>query len=181
MPELTSLANLDVAELQWHQPGVALAYELCGPAGTYARLELGKLASSRSTGISSRARFTFKRQGMLKSQISIILGDDTQPFATYVPNFTGQKGILEYPGGRQVEFHATNFFKTEWQWLTTEGDGLLGFRTKAAGKPNATVFIGDEGAQRVDLDLLLLLGFYILLLLREEAVDGSNSRIEPRL
>lgn len=181
MAELISLANLDVSELQWRQPAVALTYELSGPAGTYARLELKKLASSRSTGVSSRAKFSFKRQGMLKSQLSVSLGDNPQPLAIYEPNFTGQKGILKYTGGQQVEFHATNFFKTEWQWLTPEGDGLLGFRMKGAGKPNAIVFIGDLAAQRVDLDLLLLLGFYILLLLREEAVDGTNSRTEPRL
>ncbi len=181
MAELISLAHLDVAELQWSQPAVALSYELSGPAGIYARLELKKLGSSRASGFSSRAQFAFKRQGMLKSRISVSLGDSPKPLATYEPNFTGQKGILKYAGGQQVEFHATNFFKTEWQWLTASGDGLLGFRIKGAGKPNATVFLGDDGVSRVDLDLLLLLGFYVLLLLREEAVDGTNSRNEPRL
>lgn len=181
MRELISLANLDVSELEWRQPAIAQTFELRGPAGIYARLELKKLASSRASGISSRATFAFERQGMLKSHISIRFGDSPQPVAIYKPNFTGQKGVLNYSGGQPVEFQATNFFKTEWQWLTPEGAGLLGFRLKGAGKPRATVFIGDDGLQRVDLDLLLLLGFYVLLLLREESVEGTNSRNEPRL
>ena len=169
MGELISLANLDVSELVWRQPAIAQTFELSGPAGVYARLELKKLASSRANGISSRATFAFERQGMLKSHIGIRLAGSPQPLAIYKPNFTGQKGVLKYSGGQPVEFQATNFFKTEWQWLTSNGDGLIGFRLKGSGKPNATVFIGDDGLQRVDLDLLLLLGFYVLLLLREES------------
>ena len=169
MGELISLANLDVSELAWRQPAIAQNFELSGPAGVYARLELKKLASSRANGISSRATFAFERQGLLKSHISIRLADSPQPLAIYEPNFTGQKGLLKYSGGQLAEFQATNFFKTEWQWLTPSGDGLIGFRLKGTGKPNATVFIGDDGLQRVDLDLLLLQGFYVLLLLREES------------
>ena len=181
MSELISLANLDVSQLTWRQPAIAQTFELSGPAGVYARLELKKLASSRANGISSRATFAFERQGMLKSHIRIRLAHSPQPLATYEPNFTGQKGLLKYSGGESVEFQATNFFKTEWQWLTPEGAGLIGFRLKAAGKPSATVFIGDDGLPRVDLDLLLLLGFYVLLLLREASVEGTESRHEPRL
>ena len=181
MGELISLANLDVSELAWRQPAIAQTFELSGPAGIYARMELKKLASSRANGISSRATFAFERQGMLKSHISIRLADSPQLLAIYEPNFTGQKGLLKYSGGQSVEFRATNFLKTEWQWLTPSGDGLIGFRLKGAGKPHATVFLGDDGLQRVDLDLLLLLGFYVLLLLREESVEGTNSRTEPRL
>ena len=169
MGELISLANLDVSELAWRQPAIAQNFELSGPAGVYARLELKKLASSRAHGISSRATFAFERQGLLKSHISIRLADSPQPLAIYEPNFTGQKGLLKYSGGQLAEFQATNFFKTEWQWLTPSGDGLIGFRLKGTGKPNATVFIGDDGLPRVDLDLLLLLGFYVLLLVREES------------
>ena len=181
MGELISLANLDVSELAWRQPAIAQTFELSGPAGIYARMELKKLASSRANGISSRATFAFERQGMLKSHISIRLADSPQLLAIYEPNFTGQKGLLKYSGGQSVEFQSTNFLKTEWQWLTPSGDGLIGFRLKGAGKPHATVFLGDDGLQRVDLDLLLLLGFYVLLLLREESVEGTNSRTEPRL
>ena len=181
MGELISLANLDVNELVWRQPAIAQTFELSGPAGPYARLQLKKLASTRADGISARATFAFERQGMLKSHISVRFADNPQPLAVYEPNFTGQKGVLKYSGGQSVEFQATNFFKTEWQWLTPEGDGLLGFRLKGTGKPNATVFIGDDGRQRLDLDLLLLLGFYVLLLFREESVEGTNSRTEPRL
>ncbi len=171
MAELISLANLNGSQLAWSQPAIAQTFELSGSEGIYARLELKKLASSRANGTSSRATFAFERQGMLKSHISIRLADSAQSLATYEPNFAGQKGLLKYSGGQSVEFQATNFFKTEWQWLTPDGDGLIGFRVKGAGKPHATVFIGDDGLQRVDLDLLLLLGFYVLLLLREESTS----------
>ena len=181
MSELVSFIHLDTSDLQWRQPAVAQKFELSGPAGVYARLELKKLAGSLGFGTTSRAAFNFKRQGMLKSQLSIRLADTEKDLAIYEPNFTGKKGKLTYSGGQYVEFVATNFPKTEWQWLTPEGDGLIGFRLRGTGKPNAAVFVGDDGAERVDLDLLLLLGFYILLLLREESPDGSNLRHEPRL
>jgi hypothetical protein len=169
MSELISLAKLEVSELEWRQPALARKYELSGPSGAYARLEFQKLAGSLALGTTARGSWTFKRQGMLKSQINIRFADSEQPLATYEPNFTGQKGALKYKGGQYVEFQATNFFNTEWQWLTPEGVGLIGFRQKGAGKPSAQVFLGEDALERVDLDLLLLLGFYVLLLLREDA------------
>jgi hypothetical protein len=110
---------------------------------------------------------------MLKTHINIRFADSDQQLATYEPNFTGQKGALKYKGGQYVEFQATNFFNTEWQWLTPEGIGLIGFRQKGAGKPSALVFLGEDSLQRVDLDLLLLLGFYVLLLLCEDATKAD--------
>jgi hypothetical protein len=174
MSELLSLANLEVNELEWRQPALGRKFELSGPAGTYARLEFQKLGGSLALGTTARASWSFKRQGMLKSHINIRFAGSDRDLATYEPNFTGQKGALKYAGGQYVEFQSTNFFNTEWQWLTPEGDGLLGYRQKQAGKPSAKVYLGDEGLHRVDLDLLLLLGFYVLLLLREDAAKADS-------
>lgn len=169
MSDLISLASLDEAQLEWRQPALGRKFELTGTAGTYARLELQKLAGAIGLGSTARASFIFERQGMLKSRINVRLGTSDSLFAVYEPHFSGKKGTLTYSGGQCLELQATNFFQTEWQWLTPEGVGLLGFRVKTAGKPNATVYLGDDALDRVDLDLLLVLGFYLLRQLREEA------------
>ncbi|MBY0505638.1 MAG: hypothetical protein K2X03_17115 [Bryobacteraceae bacterium] len=171
---LLSLAQLDQGQLEWRQPALGRKFELSGEAGTYARLELKGLDGASGQGITARAQFSFERQGMLKSHINIRLGTSEQNFAVYEPNFTGKKGTLTYAGGQTLEFQATNFFDTEWQWLTPAGDGLIGFKLQRAGKPSAMVFLADEALERVDLDLLLLLGFYLLLQKKQEL--GSNER-----
>ncbi len=166
---MLSLAQLDVAELEWRQPGVPRNFELAGPDGVYGQLEFQKLAGSLAKATTARAAWTLKRQGMLKSHVSVRFADSEQQLAVYEPNFTGQRGTLKYTGGQYLSFQSTNFFNTEWQWITPEGDGLIGFRLRGAGKPHAAVFLSEDALGRVDLDLLLLLGFYILLLLQEDA------------
>jgi len=169
MSDLLSLANLQEPQLEWRQPALGRKFELTGAEGTYGRLELKKLDGSLGRGTTARAAFTFERQGLLKSHINVRFADSDQMFAVYGPNFTLKKGQLRYQSGQQLEFQTTNFFETEWQWLTPEGQGLIGFQKKQAGKPRAAVFLGDDAFHRVDLDLLLLLGFYLLLLPPTEA------------
>ena len=168
MSEFVTLANLDSPELEWRQPALGRKFELTGPAGKYAALELKKLSGAVGLGTTGRAAFVFERQGMLKSHINIRLAASDQILAVYESNFSGQKGVLGYSGGLYLEFQSTNFFQTEWQWLTPEGAGLLGFQRKQAGRPRAKVYVGEEACDRVDLDLLLVLGFYLLLQLSEE-------------
>jgi len=179
MSDLLRLDQLEVSELEWRQPALGRKFELSGPDGAYARLDFRGLASATTAGASAvgttaRASWTFDKLGMLKSHIRIRFADSDQDFATYEPNFTGKKGRLNYASGQYVEFVSTNFFQTEWQWLTPEGDGLIGFRQRQAGKPSAQVFLGEDCLQRVDLDLLLLLAFYLLVLLREEAAKAER-------
>ncbi len=179
MTDLITLAGLDAQPLEWRQPALGRTFELTGPTGTHARLELKKLAGSVGLGTvglgnTARVSFAFERQGMLKSYINIRFTGSDARFAVYEPHFTGQKGQLKYPGGQSLEFQSTNFFATEWQWVTHEGDGLIGFKASPTGKPNAKVFLSDDVLDRVDSDLLLLLGFYLLLLSREAAESQSQ-------
>ena len=174
MSDLITLAGLDAQPLEWRQPALGRTFELTGSTGPYARLELKKLAGSLALGTTARVSFAFERQGMLKSHIDIRFANSDSSFAVYEPHFTGQKGHLKYPGGQSLEFQSTNFFATEWQWVTPAGDGLIGFKTSRAGKPNAKVFLSDNVLDRVDIDLLLLLGFYLLLLIREAAESQSQ-------
>ena len=169
MTELLPLPEVDAAELEWHQPALGRKFELSSPTGLHGRLEFQKLAGSLALGTTARGSWSFKRQGMLKSHVSVCLAGSDEPFATYEPHFSGQKGSLKYAGGQFLEFRATNFFNTEWQWITPAGDGLIGFRQKGMLKPHALVYLGEDALQRVDLDLLLLLGFYVLILLQQDA------------
>ena len=171
MSVLLTLAHLEEGPLEWRQPALGRKFELTGPSGSYARLDLKKLAGAEGVGSTARAAFVFERQGLLKSHFNVRFPSSDQIFAVYEPTFGGQKGQLNYSGGQSLEFRSTNFFQTEWQWLTPEGDGLLGFKTKGAGKPNATVYVGGDALHRVDLDLLLLLGFYLILQFPQETKE----------
>ena len=173
MSDLISLANLDVSELEWRQPALGRKFELSSSAGPHARLDFQKITGSLALATTARATWSFKRQGMLKSHVDIRFADSDQPLATYEPNFSGRKGSLKYAGGQYLDFQSTNFFNTEWQWITPEGDGLIGFRQKGMGKPHAIVYLGDEAFQRIDLDLLLILGFYVLVLLQQDATIAT--------
>ena len=108
--------------------------------------------------------WTFERQGFWHSRVTVRIAGSDAEVALFLARWTGG-GSLELPRGRKLRFSSVNLLRSEWVWQeSTEAPlvrfkgphGLLRARAQVDISPNA---VGDP-----DMPLLLLLGWYLILL-----------------
>jgi hypothetical protein len=166
-------------ELVWTKPSAPTpTYELYAGEQLVATLhwQRGSLAEARAAG----CQWTFERSGFWLPRVVVRLAGSDADLATFTPQWIGT-GTLE--GARERRFHwsAENFWHTRWAWQDADGTPLLHIegkpRSEHGGRPiKGIVKLAPAASDLIELPLLVLLGWYLVVLHTEDVVAATAAR-----
>ena len=159
-------------ELLWVQPAVRKReHELRAGDDIVAmlRFQRGSLADAEAAG----GHWTFKRQGFWQPRVTVRTAGSDADLAVFHPRWVGG-GTLEFPDGRAVRLSSANFWQSEWVWQDGEKP-IIWFKGRhGLVKARGAVEIKPEDASHPDLAMLVLLGWYLILLHAEDSTAASD-------
>lgn len=152
--------------LQWVQPAVLKPHhELRAGDQTVAVLDFER--ATLATGQTEVGTWTFKREGFWHPHVTVRPQGSEQNVAVFTPAWAGG-GRLETADGHVYELGLTGFWHTEWQWRQRD-EVLVRFRRPAGLFKSVALVDVAPGAQRLpDLSLLVLLGWYLMVLFAQD-------------
>ena len=170
---MRKLSEVVTEELLWLQPSrMKQVFEL--KAGDEA---VGGLTWKRSTladGETADHRWTFKREGFWHPQVTVrVPGSDTN-VAVFRPHWTGG-GTLEIAPGSEFRLGAANFWHSQWDWVDAGDKPLVHFKSRQGLlKMEGQVEIESDAAKSPDLELLVVLGWYLLVLIARDSASTAG-------
>ncbi len=172
---MKSFNELEALDLRWEQPNAWKArYELRSSEGELIAVLTRRSWWRQIAEIESLGnRWRFERKGFWRQRIEITSVGTGESPATFEYALWRQGGRLIFPDGRSLRWGSTNFWNTKWAWMTEDGTPVVGFRTGGLFKVNSEVDLDPMLAQQKSLPLLVMLGWYLILLQREDA--GSSA------
>ncbi len=163
-------------ELNWSQPAVRRQhFELQAGADTVARLDFsGGTLASAETG---RGSWTFKREGFWHPRITVRRPGSDVDVAQFQPGWSGG-GILQVPSRSPTRFNSANLWRSQWSWHDETGTELIQFKVKQGlMRTQGVVLVRPPGRDSDQLDLLAVLGWYLLILLARDSTVASVAAI----
>ena len=172
---MRTITEVATQELMWVQPArLQRAFELHASDDVVAvlRFERSSLASSETAW----QKWTFQQEGSWRRQVTIRTPDSDDALV-----FNGARtggGALELSQGRLLRFGATNFWQSRWDWSDNESQApLLHFKRRAGFmKTEGQVDIETAAVTYPELPLLVVLGWYLLILFARNAAAGAVIR-----
>lgn len=138
------------------------------PVGT---LSFRSMWSYLATAASADGAWTFKRTGFWRPVIAIRAAGSDADLAVFRYNTWQNGGWLEFPDGRK-------FRLTDKRWATcfeirsAHDEVLMALRTSSWTERSAEVEPAPEATKLPELSLLLLFGWYLAVLTRDEAAGA---------
>ncbi|MFN2238550.1 MAG: hypothetical protein ABR524_04105 [Thermoanaerobaculia bacterium] len=111
----------------------------------------------------------FRRYGFLHPKITINPTEGTGPSGRFEPNMSGG-GILQLKDGQEFRLFG-NFWRGEWRWADAAGHDVLEFKRDFAvmeKNEGHLTWLSDETLPVIS-HLLILLGWYVVILMAEDA------------
>jgi hypothetical protein len=167
---MISIQPNQLAGLEWRQPGAfSRTYELKSVDSLLARLEFKKTFGTLAVAESAAGRWTFKRCGFLTPVVTARVEGSDADIASYTPNFTSTRGTLRLASGETLDLKTTNFWGSEWALFDANRQQLVRFHNKGMIHHGADVDVSPAAGSRSDLDLLLTISWYILVMHMQDA------------
>jgi len=172
---MLSLPLLSSAPLEWVQPKTFQnRYELRSGENLAATLEFPKAFGSLAIAAAADGRWTFKRVGFFSTRITIRVEGQEDELAVYHPKWTGTEGKLQFSSGEIYTWKVANFWATQFVWLAGDQQLVL-FRPGVEDssmsdwfKTQARVEIRPEASTLSHVSLLVLLGWYLMILKEQD-------------
>ena len=169
------LSEVASQELVWVQPAaLKRGHELRAGDEVVATLvfQRGSLADA----VAADGHWTFKRQGFWHPRVTVrVVGTDTD-LAVFRPRWMGG-GTLDLPSGKGIDLSPANLWQTQWAWKEGESTSVVFKSRHGLIKSGAEVDVAEEGLNRPDLSLLILLGYYLILLYAEDVAATSAASV----
>jgi len=129
--------------------------------------------ASLATGETANQSWTFKREGFWHPRITVRVAGSDDNIATFQPGWAGG-GTLELEGGGQLRLAAANFWHSQWDWIDAQNQPLIHFKShQGLLKVEGEVEIEPSAIPLADLPLLVVLGWYLLVLFGRDAAAAS--------
>jgi hypothetical protein len=161
--------QLPLTGLAWIQPSAfARQFELRWNDQTVARLDYQRVFGSLALATWGAENWEFERSGFLHPRV-IARRPGGEALARYHPHWTGHKGQLEGPALAPRQWQATNLMATRFSWTGGNGDVLLSIRLRGLVHSGGDLEVTDAGALADDIVLLILLGWYLAQLARQDS------------
>ena len=178
------------ASLKWSQPNAMIRYhELRSDGGLYATVKWKKMFGSLAVGECREGKFTLKRGGFLKPYVTVRKGNLDSNLAVMrfrsgsvlVNTVLSPGGVLEFEAGHRFEFNRLSFWKSRWAFTDESGVQLVTFDRKNKGKPSGSITLRCDPREIDDINVLLILGWYVIILNyeEEEAAVGLGMYAAP--
>ena len=170
---MRTIAEVADQELVWVQPArLQQSFELRASDEVVAMLEFKR--SSLASGETAEQQWTFKREGFWHPQVTIRVAGSDVNAAVFKPAWTGG-GTLELQG-RQLRFGAANFWHSQWDWSDPAGKPLVDFKSHSGVlKMEGEVAIEPEASGLSELPLLVVLGWYLLILFARDSAAAAGA------
>ncbi len=160
----------------WSQPNAMIRYhEFRIDGALYAKLKWNKMYGSLATSESRAGRFTFKRAGFLRPSITVRREDSDLNIAVMrfqgpaiVSSLASVKGTVDFETGGSLTFKKVGVRNPRWAFYTRSETPIIEFRKIRSVKPRVEVVIMDDHRRIANLDILLILGWYAIVLDYEE-------------
>jgi hypothetical protein len=177
---MKSLSELGVAELYWVQPTMKRSFELRARDDLFATLKFETTFGSLAMAKSGVGTWTFKRVGFFKPQVTARIQGAEDNLMVYRPGWGGADGVLEFADGQTYVWKLANFWATQYQIVDAEGNFLIGYTSKIDNptdliKDQARVDIAPEARSKDELALLLLFGWYLIILQQEDVLATATA------
>lgn len=168
----------DVAdrELTWIQPSARKRdYELRAGEEVIITLHWEKGWGSLATAASGGGRWTLKRAGFWHPHVTVRVAGSETDSAVFRAAWTGS-GTLELSPTRQLRWASANFWHSQWTWQQADGTPLVHFKAKAGlTKIQGGVDVEAAALTLPELDLLVPLGWYLLVLYHQDSAAVAAS------
>jgi len=93
--------------------------------------------------------------------------------ALFRPNWKGE-GTLEFQGGRSFSWKHLDFWHSEWAFLDQTGQKLIYFKpVSQLLKTETSVHVDPQAVKLEEFQLLVLTGWYLLVLMADDAAAAS--------
>jgi len=167
----------------WTRPkSLARYHELRSDGGLYATLKWKNTFGSLAVGECREGRFTLKRGGFLRPYVTVRReGYDSNlavmrfSSGSVIANAAfGITGTLEFVTGHRYAFNRLSFWNSKWAFSDENGVPLVTFNRKMKGRPTAEVVINESYDDIEYIHILLIIGWYVIMLDYEEAEANSG-------
>jgi hypothetical protein len=158
-------------ELLWIQPAAGRReHELRAGDEVVAtlRFQRGSLADAEAEG----HHWTFKRQGFWQPRVTVRVPGSDADVAFFRPHWAGG-GTLDFADGRSVRLSSANFWQSQWVWQEKDQPLILFKGRHGIVKAKGAVEILPGAESRSDTPLLVLLGWYLILLHADDTAAAT--------
>jgi len=181
---MKTISDAGGARLEWREPkALERYYELRSDRDIFATLSFRSSFGTMATAETGSGMWTFKRVGFLNPRVTVREAGSEQDAAVYQPKFWGD-GYLIFAGGETFHWKPINFWATDWAFYDSSGRALVTFKAgtehpKLADflKTQATVDIEPAAVAQAKLPILVTLGWYLVLLHREDATAAAGGAV----
>jgi hypothetical protein len=173
---MRSIRDVAGGELAWVQPArTKQAFELHSGDEVVGTLVWARM--SLATGETADGSWTFKREGFWHPRVTVRVAASEDNVALFSPNWGGG-GTLDLVGRQQLRFGSANFWRSQWDWLDAAGKPLVHFKSRQGLlKLEGQVEIAADAATSPDVPLLVVLGWYLLVLFARDAAASSAGTV----
>jgi len=170
-----SFSESENTEMQWVQPEALSRYhELRSGQDVYATLRWVQVFGSLAESASAEGEFTLKRGGFLKRHVTMRDAQTGNDLAVlHIGMF--RQGTLEFMNGRRIDLISTRFWSFQWDFVDENGMTLCTVRmVPTLGKRSGEVIISNLVRRDRDLLVMLIAGWYSMVVIRQEAAAASS-------
>ncbi len=178
---MKSISNLSGEQLSWIQPKATHQFfELRTQDDLYAALNFPKSHGSLAEAESADGKWTLKRVGFFHPKITVRNAGEENDYAVFVPNLMATSGSLEFSNGKKFIWQSSNFWATKFEFKNEAGNSVIAFKSgiddpkfKDWFKTQARVEILSTKESGKDISLLILLGWYLIIVLQMDSATGA--------
>lgn len=162
--------------LEWRQAGTwSRSYELFSGGTRIGSLSFKKAFGTLAEGEVDNAKYSFKRVGFLRPEVTIRKSPFEEDIGRIRLSF-GADATLEFTDGKRYNFHRTSFWKGKWSFSDEQGDLLMTMQMDLAlFRRGSEVMVEAKGREDGHFPVLVLLGWYIMVLMAEENSAAAAS------
>lgn len=148
----------------WHR-----RFELHAGEHVLAVLESRSLLGSAMAGESAGAHWRLSHEGLLRGRVHVSNTAETEDAAVFHPRWFGA-GDVSTRRGQVLRWHRADFWGRRWELVDSGGLTRLAFeRSPAMLSLDARVEVAEASRADPELEPLVLLGFYLLLLMARQS------------
>ncbi|MCX6169483.1 MAG: hypothetical protein NTX65_09090 [Ignavibacteriales bacterium] len=178
---MKSLKEAGQEHLSWTQPKAThQSFELRIKDDLFGTLIFPKSVGSLAEAETFEGKWTFKRVGFFSTRITVRKSGEEIDIAAFKPNLMATTGILEFSNGKKYHWHSANFWETKFEFKDGEGETVVTFRSgvdepklKDWFKTQARVEIAEHKNDLPELSIILLLGWYLIIVLQMDSSAGA--------
>jgi hypothetical protein len=150
-------------------------YDLIAPdKTTLATLDMNSWTSKANARVPEGTLFIHK-EGWSGLKVAVYAVEQGPLIATYQCKWTGTRGQLSFPDGREFTWSKINFWGTQKAWTDAASNTPYVQLSTGSFSRKSTAVIHPQAAEIPELSLLLVLGLYNILVERSSAAAASTS------